>query len=590
MENQILEITIKNIKGTQNKSIKFDCLIPNKINIVVGRNGSGKSTFVKALSYLNGKFQLKDEDIYDDDILNNPPSVEIDYKNNNKSEQYIATIESNSIREKFNFNVINSPIYAKDISQNFGGFNSNKAKLAVRECEIIKVKKRDDFNYSIKTIKNYFDNDWKKCLNNLSELFESETFLLEYIEMLDKLDGSRVNLHVDNMIAYVEKCGNRTADEIKSYLTGTANLNEFFQKQTINDLYLLLKKEKGNANDADIVFDIIQLQKYKYDKNELKKHLAFLTNKKQVESINEIFNSLNTTNRRITKVSKDVLMLSLPEANKVSNGERDLMYFIARMLHLMYNPFKTKLNVIVIDEIFDYLDGANLLAFQYFMSSLINDCKKYNYKYYFILFTHLDPNYFNNFILNKNVKVSYFDTPLLSEESCYERMLYNRDDCANKDLFSKYYLHYHPDDYTPTNDMLCDYEKEFVEEYPNSKLFIQSCIIEYNKYMNSEKYNIFMLCTLVRIASEKLIYSLLDYDSRKQFLDKHGKNKIAYAEEKIEIPDIVYFVKTFYNEAEHIKKESVDSLKNKLYLRINTLAVKKIIKEIIEISQIIQNI
>ncbi len=590
MENQILKITIKNIKGTQNKSIKFDCLIPNKINIIVGRNGSGKSTFVKALSYLNGKFQLEDEDIYGDDVLNNPPSVEIDYKNNNKSEQYIATIKSNSIREKFNFNVINSPVYAKDISQNFGGFSSNKAKLAIREYEIIKVKKRYDFNYSIKTIKNYFKNDWKKCLNNLSELFESETFLFEYIEMLDKLDGIRVNLYVDNMIAYVEKCGNRTADEIKSHLTGTANLNEFLQKQTINDLYLLLKKEKGNANDADIVFDIIQLQKYKYDKNELKKHLAFLINKKQVESINEIFNSLNTTNRRIIKVSKDVLMLSLPEANKVSNGERDLMYFIAAMLHLMYNPFKTKLNVIVIDEIFDYLDGANLLAFQYFMSSLINDCKKYNYKYYFMLFTHLDPNYFKNFILNKNVKVSYFDTPLLSEESSYERMLYNRDDCVNKDFFSKYYLHYHPDDYTATNEKLCDFEKDFVEEYPNSKLFIQSCINEYNKYMNSDKYNIFMLCTLVRIASEKILYRLLDNKSRQQFLDKNGPNKITYAEEKIEIPDVVYFVKTFYNEAEHPKKEGVDSLKNKLYLRINTLAVKKLIKEVIDISQIIQNI
>ena len=197
MENQILKITIKNIKGTKNKSIKFDCLIPNKINIVVGRNGSGKSTFVKALSYLNGKFQLEDEDIYDDDILNNPPSVEIDYKNNNKSEQYIATIESNSIREKFNFNVINSPVYAKDISQNFGGFSSYKAKLAVREYEIIKVKKRDNFIYSIKTLKNHFENEWKKCLNNLSELFESETFLFEYIEiMIEAIEATIITTHV----------------------------------------------------------------------------------------------------------------------------------------------------------------------------------------------------------------------------------------------------------------------------------------------------------------------------------------------------------------------------------------------------------
>ena len=123
------------------------------------------------------------------------------------------------------------------------------------------------------------------------------------------------------------------------------------------------------------------------------------------------------------------------------------------------------------------------------------------------------------------------------------------------------------------------------------KIFkIASNNIDYNKYINSDKYNIFMLCTLVRIASEKILYSLLDNESRQQFLDEHGPNKITYAEEKIEIPDVVYFVKTFYNEAEHPKKEGVDSLKNRLYLRINTLAVKKLIKEVIDISQIIQNI
>ena len=65
MENVIQSIRLKRFKGVVDKEIKFSELTPNKLCIVVGSNGTGKSSFAHSFSYLGKeKFIPEGSDIY----------------------------------------------------------------------------------------------------------------------------------------------------------------------------------------------------------------------------------------------------------------------------------------------------------------------------------------------------------------------------------------------------------------------------------------------------------------------------------------------------------------------------------------------
>lgn len=58
----------------------------------------------------------------------------------------------------------------------------------------------------------------------------------------------------------------------------------------------------------------------------------------------------------------------------ISNGQRDILTFISRLMECHYK--ESKACILVIDEFFDYLDDANLVAFQYYISTLIDSYRK----------------------------------------------------------------------------------------------------------------------------------------------------------------------------------------------------------------------
>jgi hypothetical protein len=64
---------------------------------------------------------------------------------------------------------------------------------------------------------------------------------------------------------------------------------------------------------------------------------------------------------------------------------------------------------LIIDEVFDYLDGSNMLAVQYYLSQLIDRCKSSGKILFPIIFTHLDPEVFTNYYFSKK-KVHYISS------------------------------------------------------------------------------------------------------------------------------------------------------------------------------------
>lgn len=91
--------------------------------------------------------------------------------------------------------------------------------------------------------------------------------------------------------------------------------------------------------------------------------------------IDERLNLFNTTGRSVqTHEERGKLVINFDRASSMSNGERDILSFISNLTKYEI-AFKKQVGILIIDEVFDYLDGSNMLAVQYYLSQLIDRCK-----------------------------------------------------------------------------------------------------------------------------------------------------------------------------------------------------------------------
>ena len=135
--------------------------------------------------------------------------------------------------------------------------------------------------------------------------------------------------------------------------------------------------------------------------------------KELIESLdinNDKFSKRNPVKDRFDikpKAEGNSLVVKWPKAHEISNGQRDILTFIALLLKSRRN-FKKQDCILVIDEIFDYMDDANLITFQYYISTFIDEMKRQKRRIFPILLTHLDPLFFNHFCFNDTkIKVNY---------------------------------------------------------------------------------------------------------------------------------------------------------------------------------------
>lgn len=81
---------------------------------------------------------------------------------------------------------------------------------------------------------------------------------------------------------------------------------------------------------------------------------------------------------------------------------------------------------LIVDEVFDYLDDANLLVAQHFLLELMKQFKDAGKSIYVVVLTHLDPSQFKSFRFKK------FHTSYISpvengaEKGCLHKILDDR--------------------------------------------------------------------------------------------------------------------------------------------------------------------
>ncbi len=298
-------------------------------------------------------------------------------------------------------------------------------------------------------------------------------------------------------------------------------------------------------------------------------------------SIDESLQNFNCTWKGIrTHQTGGKLVVKFPKAINISNGQRDILSFIT-----LLSKAKSKLNkdenILIIDEVFDYLDDANLTAAQYFISNLIKEYTERGKRLYPLILTHINPNYFKNFTFS-NQKVYYLEASSIQVNQHISRLIRvrsdkNIDDALRNDI-SKYLLHYEPTCINRRNDFINLNIPELWGEGDNFYHFIFD---EVDNYLNGRQYCPFSVCGGVRVKIEEIAFNKIQEQVNKdEFLSTwKTRDKITKADSfGVTSPESHYLLGVIYNEGMHWKnnQDNVSPIASKL----ENLVIKKLIQDI----------
>ena len=227
----------------------------------------------------------------------------------------------------------------------------------------------------------------------------------------------------------------------------------------------------------------------------------------------------------VSKEKNRSLIIEWPKAHLISSGQRDIMVFIAKLIECEYQAERNC--ILVIDEFFDYLDDANVVAFQYYISTLIDSFRKSKRIIFPILLTHLDPNYLKHFCFNDSrLNVIYLKQINAQISDKMAKLVANRENTLIKDVLDSHYFHFSDNG----NDVNVSDEFESLglnKDWGCPAAFVKKINRELRTYLlqPGDKYDPLAVCFAVRRRVEELVYLKLQEGHRRSFLSTHGTNE-----------------------------------------------------------------
>ena len=571
----IKTIEIENIKGigSGQKAMSFDLdIIPNKPSLIVAPNGFGKSSIATAFKAMNSERIMLDKKEFYMELETNLPSLKIKFK---QQDQTIIDLEanstSNSISDVFDCFVINSPVKAKGVGQNFGGRVNVSASLTIDEIILIdRVPVNISLEYSYTATKDNFGS-CHKILMNLNNIFSCLALFVELdtianYTILDRIE----NVGVQNRINEFKEHINQNSSLLsRAALIDWIRNNELqFLKNTtyLSGLAEIISKfDIPFPQDKEVESFIYAISLSEIYLNDKSKFKLFCKRKEYQQLKNDyviLFEELNTTWLTFRpEETEGKLILKFPKAHLISNGQRDVLCFMANLEKAKYK-LKKQNCILIIDEVFDYLDDANLVAVQYYTTQFIEKFKTENRNIYPLLLTHLDPIYFKGHVFGKKHKLKTYYL-LKSEASVDEHLIKvlkerNKPGSIIKNDIEKLLLHYHIDQINKRTDFQALGLKPTWGEGNNFQNYINA---EIQKYLNDEtEFDPLAVCCGVRVRIEKNVYDLItDAAHKDTFLNQYTSgtsDKLEFAESiGTQVNETYYFLGILYNETLHWKDD-----------------------------------
>jgi len=582
--DMINSIEINKIKGIDYLKLQLN-LISNKPSIFVAPNGFGKSSITAAFDSISSNKLIITRDNLHNSKENSDSYIKIcDVREKNENE-LIADLKTNSISSKYKVKVINNKVTSDAKMLNINGFNIPKSDLIVKDITLTNfIPEKKYFNYFVTKYRSEYKIN-KYIFSNLDELFNSQNFII-------RLGNVKKNL--DNILK--KKRINETISELEAqFQTKTIKQTDFFNafdKNELIDKILDDSDVRVICDDLDKILNIknkvektifvIQLIKvYNDNKTEFVKIYKRAVYEKRKKSLEDLIKAIDKKKRIVTiSEQKGKLIVKFIRANMISNGETDLLCFLVMLEKIKYEEINKNL-ILVIDEVFDYLDDANIIVVQKYISSFIKSFTESDKNIFPIIMTHLDPNVFKNYYFSK-MKVYYLNDINLTIDDEVRKIITDRKnitDSSNFDYIGKYYLHYNNE----TRDLSTIFsDKGLSNKYDSSEKFYRLSNDEMKKYIDNLPCDYLLVLCALRINIEKYIYECIDDGYKASFIEeKMTVNKIAFAEQiGIRIPENFQLLSVLYNDFMHLDKSADPQNKKVLFLasKLDNIFIKSIIR------------
>ena len=609
--DEISEIRVRNIKGFGDtpQPIKVS-ILPNKVNLLVAPNGWGKSSLTAAFESLrSNKIDVEKENKYkQDETLDSELTIVYN------GTSYTANSRKNEINNHFICKAIHCDLYSKAVSQNLGAYSNTRGYLDIKDIEIRSIPPKVVLYYKYSEEKAAFGKNGK-ILNNLSAFFKDKERLLLFCDKdvdnsITKMGGKKVGALIESIKKELNAINEKeTVERIKSTVD-----TSIFSEINVNEAYSHLKRVFCNGkSDIEAFTDIIQvIDFFNHNKANIKAYFKYEEYISFKTELDKNISDLNSTWKEIK--SKEIagktvedprkLVVEFPYADVVSNGQRDILTFTVRLQAFKASLKPKKAYLLLIDEVFDYLDDANVLAAQYYLTHLINYAEKVGSRLFVGIFTHLDPKYFRSYTFGKKMlKVSYLKdvTARASNEMktfiAFRQELNHKDEGDEKQLWnelSKHCFHYNPvlpnikDKLAGINQTRS--KNKVRENWGEGTNLFEYLLDELNKYLSDQPvYDPYAISLAIRIATEKKVYDSFDNETDKNefanIRDKGTRDKMEFAEGKGKmIPDAFYILSLIHGESDHIEyDENTKQFKEKpVIYKLNNIVVKHLVEELFD--------
>ena len=584
----IKKISIKNVKGISSLSVDVD-LPANKPAILVAPNGFGKTSITTAFRSLNrNRLLLAEENLYNG-LATNRPELSIEtVDENGQSDTLIADDNQNQIARIFDVDAIGSLAYPKATKKNMGRFTAVSAAFVIDPIILVPtIPEKSKFDYRYATGKLVM-----LCLGkfapNLSFLKDHESFFANsedagLFDAIQKMGQVRQRKKISDFFERAKDIvDNNLPDEVVELITTTEldNLRDIQQLKVIADYVSSFDFCEDETHSYLIA---LELSAFFYESvNVLASVCRYANYTAQKKELTQIFKDFNSSKQNFSpKEQGGALVLNFPKLHQISNGQRDVLSFVAA-LQRVKKGFKKDALILVIDEVFDYLDEANLVAAQYYLSKFIAETKEAGKEIYPVIMTHLAPELFGGYVFGGKLKlqVRYLKKfPNVTPDSM--RLLLR--ERANKTSPLKFpienkLLHFH--------DQGINLRVEFSSAglkptWGDPGVFYQYVDDELAKYLaGANNYDPIAICCAVRIKIERQIYEKINgADNKRKFLDEvvsGTSDKLDFATDLgVQIPESYYLLGVVYNEGLHWRDDT--NFTSRIVARLENVTIKNMI-------------
>lgn len=592
----ITDITIRNIKGYGDPPTVLPIeLKTNRINLIFAPNGVGKSSMAAAFRSLT-KTSLevsKENKYHKDETLQSYLSIMLDGMKL-EANSTINTISSDLICQ-----VINSATIVHTTQKNMGHFTSVSGYIDIEDIIIESVVPKVQTGYSVNVIRSFFGKN-SKILNNLQSDFDAPQFLLGLRSIWSEIEKfgkakSRVKL-IDDILLQINTLSG-TKLNVYNQINETW-LSNIEADPVYNTIVTFLNSHFIGENSIQQFLRFYQLYRHwNINKGSIKKATARAEYEMRRQEYDTNLALLDTTWKNVrTEENGGQLVVKFPHADEISNGQRDLLTFIVSIIKFKIQLHANRKYLLIIDEVFDYLDDANLIAAQYYLTKFLDITKD---NLFLCLLSHLNPFTFRSYVFSdKKLNPQYLiktipnaTLPMMDFISFRERMKKEGDlgDMEKRTLYNNlsYYLfHYNPQsvDYSKSINTF-RIERNINDTWGKTKVLHSVLINELNKYFSdNERYDPYAVAMALRLRVEKIMYEKLPVHLQKGFLDeKMTKNKFDYCNNnEVEVPDVLYIVSAIHNEADHLKYDDVTKryVEKPMVYKLQNNMIKTILKKL----------